>query len=686
MQETVGKVVLDYQFYPGEDLYCDGDVEDRLLELVKNHRPEEFPAIIEKENNWPVLYHLSPLRANIVNWLPMKPGSKVLEIGSGCGAITGALAKNGNQVTCVDLSKKRSLINAYRNKERDNICIMVGNFQDIEPALDTDYDYILLIGVFEYAMAYIGGENPYTEFLNIVKKHLKADGKIVIAIENRLGMKYFAGCREDHLGDYFSGLEDYPAGGVVRTFSRPGLEQICKACGISEYSFYYPYPDYKFMTTLYSDRRLPRVGELTNNLRNFDRDRLLLFDETKAFDSVIREETFPLFSNSYLLLIGKEEEVVYSKFSNDRAEEYILRTDMLQKAENDYEIRKCPLGEKSGAHMDSIAESEALLKARFAGSDLEICPCRREGEELVFPYLEGATLEELLDEALQKGKKEAFCNLLKTYAGLAAYHKEDAVTDYDFIFSNIICPTQGNWKLIDYEWTYSEAVPPEDIIRRALFCYLLGSGRKEKMQKLNLDITMICTMLHAGEWNEDEMRAKEEAFQNRVTKSHRSMSQMRDSIHMEVLPLTDAVLNYQDGQAKERVQIYFDQGSGFSEENSFFVMPKEEEKDSEEKSIAFALPEGCRSFRVDPAMESCVVTIKEIYGGDENGEVPIGNKPGHNGCKAGEKTYVFAHEDPNFTFVVPEKKNSKQIRMVYEIAKVPHKMAEDMCNRKKRLW
>jgi len=157
------------------------------------------------------------------------------------------------------------------------VTIRVGNFQDIEPELDEDFDLICLIGVFEYGISYIGGERPFESFLKILQKHVKRGGRIVIAIENRLGLKYFAGCMEDHLGSYFSGITNYVNGGVVRTFSRPGLERIFADCDIpaEEIHFYYPYPDYKFMTTLYSDKKLPGKGELSNNLRNFDRDRIL---------------------------------------------------------------------------------------------------------------------------------------------------------------------------------------------------------------------------------------------------------------------------------------------------------------------------------------------------------------------------------------------------------------------------
>ena len=235
--EKIGSVTLDYSRYPGQDLYCDGAVEDELLSIVKNLSPIEYGKAIEERKSWPILYHLSEQRENIVDWLPMDASMKVLEVGSGCGAITGALARKAGRVDCVDLSKKRSLINAYRHSDCENVTIHVGNFKDIEPELPNDYDYICLIGVFEYGQSYIGGDTPYEDFLRILQPHLKENGRIVIAIENKYGMKYFAGCKEDHLGTWFSGIENYAAGGGVRTFGRNGLQRIFAACGAEETHF-----------------------------------------------------------------------------------------------------------------------------------------------------------------------------------------------------------------------------------------------------------------------------------------------------------------------------------------------------------------------------------------------------------------------------------------------------------------
>ena len=108
MTEQIGKITLDYTYYPGEDLYCDGAIEQEILKIAKDCSTLEFPKIIEEKKSWPILYHLSDLRENIVDWLPMDKTMKVLEVGSGCGAITGALSRKAGEVTCIDLSKQRS--------------------------------------------------------------------------------------------------------------------------------------------------------------------------------------------------------------------------------------------------------------------------------------------------------------------------------------------------------------------------------------------------------------------------------------------------------------------------------------------------------------------------------------------------------------------------------------------------
>ena len=224
-------MILDDRFYPGKDLYSDGAVEDELLEIAEKYPEEELNRVIAERKSWPVLYHFSHVRENILSWLPFTGEESVLEIGSGCGAVTGALCARAKKVTCIELSRKRSMINAKRHKNCENLTILLGNFQEIEKNLKEQYDYITLIGVFEYGENYIDSDSPFVDFLKTVAAHLKPGGKIVLAIENRFGLKYWAGCTEDHFGTLFEGLEGYPVTSGVKTFTKKELSAILEKAG-----------------------------------------------------------------------------------------------------------------------------------------------------------------------------------------------------------------------------------------------------------------------------------------------------------------------------------------------------------------------------------------------------------------------------------------------------------------------
>lgn len=301
MVEYVGKVELNLENYKGVDLYSDGIVEDEILEIVKKYDKDDFDKVIKERCKWPIYYHLSEIRGNCVEWLDISKDMDVLEIGSGCGAITGTLAKKAKSVTCIELSKKRSLINAERNKDLDNIQIVLGNFKDIK--LDKKFDIVTLIGVLEYSESYIGGINSYEKMIKASMEYLKPNGKLIIAIENKFGLKYWAGCKEDHIGKYYESIEGYKETTGVKTFTKIELEKMFKNMGIEKYEFYYPYPDYKFPLAIYSDEFLPEKGSLNSNLKNFDDDRLMTFNESRVYDTIIENGLFPLYSNSFIITI-----------------------------------------------------------------------------------------------------------------------------------------------------------------------------------------------------------------------------------------------------------------------------------------------------------------------------------------------------------------------------------------------
>ncbi|MBQ8822899.1 MAG: class I SAM-dependent methyltransferase [Lachnospiraceae bacterium] len=687
MTETIGKITLDLSKYPGEDFYCDGTVEDELLQIARDYSPVEYGRIIEEKKSWPILYHLSPLRENIVDFIPFTKEDKVLEVGSGCGAITGVFSRKAGSVTCVDLSKKRSMINAYRHTDCENVTIHVGNFKDIEPTLPTDFNYICLIGVFEYGQAYIGGETPYEDFLKILLRHLAPGGRIVIAIENRLGMKYFAGCKEDHLGDYFSGIEGYPNGGGVRTFSRPALEQIFANCGVENAAFYYPYPDYKFMTTVYSDGYLPGQGELCNNFRNFDRDRMLLFDEKNAFDGVVKDGLFSVFANSYVAVIGGELPVMYTKYSNDRAPQYQIKTVICKDEAGNLQVRKYSLTEEAREHVRSMKLAYENLCKRYENSVLAINKCQvvETAEELyaAFEFVSGRPLSELMDACVEKRDYEGFYALFEEYMERVGYNEEYPVADYDLIFANIL--VDGNtWTLIDYEWTFGKAVSTRELAFRAIYCYILEDEKRNA-----IDLGRVLDTLHISEKEAEEYRAQEADFQKFVTGKRLSMGEIRNLLGGEVYTPEKWIEPHKEATKAARVQIYQDTGSGYKEEESVYV-PDAYVNDTLVE-FEFHVSGNVQMLRVDPSFSSCMCKILEMTFNEQpvplekrgilitNGKVLKGDKS----CPS----VVFPTMDPNINIAVaklnPEKDNIFRVKM--EVVSLPLAMAEDMARAVKKL-
>ena len=302
MKEKIGGALLNYEFYKGEDQYSDGDIEDDILQLLQQNN--NVLDILKQDDRWPVLYHLSPVRQNIIEWYDMDENSEVLEIGAGCGAITGALCRKVRHVTCNDLSKRRSLINATRNRAYSNLEIIVGNFNDIE--LSKRFDYITLIGVLEYARYYTDSNNPFVDFLKKINGYLKDDGKLLIAIENKYGLKYWAGAKEDHTGIMYDGLEGYVnTSSKAETFSKKKLESIIRAAGYSNIEFYYPMPDYKFPTQIFSDYNLPKDEDVNFERVSYDNSRVYSFDENLVYRGLINEGMFGFFANSFFVEVSK---------------------------------------------------------------------------------------------------------------------------------------------------------------------------------------------------------------------------------------------------------------------------------------------------------------------------------------------------------------------------------------------
>ncbi len=668
--EKIGKVNLDLSYYPGSDGYSEGEAEDLILEAVKNEPQEKYNDVIAHMGTWNGLYHLSDIRGNIVDFIPIQKDHKVLEIGAGCGAVTQTLVKKASKVTVVELSLKRSMINAYRNKDQDNLEILVGNLEDIEPHLTEKYDYIFLIGVLEYAGSYITKyeEDPYLSMLELLMPHLDQGGEIAVAIENKFGLKYFAGSREDHTGGFFDGIEGYPGVDNVKTFSKNGLMELAKKAGLRT-EFYYPYPDYKLPSVIFSDERLPHPGEFKGGIRNFDMDRFVSFDEAKVFDEAAREEIFPLVSNSFLVMMSIEDRiesfnvkhVLYSKHSDERAPKYQIRTDILKDGYHRKYLVKYPKTQAAVSHLLRMYDNSVKLSMALKDSAIKVNRARLmtdwDGgfEGIQFEFLEGKTLDVIIADLMASDRVDQALNIIRQFAGFV---RAKHLQDLDLIFSNILITADGTWNITDYEWM-SEDCDPEFVIYRAIR-YFLDEHEvpvpKEKLYEA------------AGLDQADDARfdEKEMSLQTDIAGDHVSLDKMYSIFGKGYVTLEQTMKANEGFMRPAKVKLYADMGEGFKEGE----MPSYDGSitDDMRVSLDVPVPEGTKTLRFDPQDDYCILRLLDatVSEGLTNGRV-CGN------------TVVFDNKDPQLVFKLPA--GLKSFHIEYKIQRIAEEVYEDILQR-----
>ena len=576
---------LNLDYYTAKDHYSDGDIEETLLKMAQEGK--SFEDLPEDEVSFPMVYHFSGLRENILSWYPLKKTDSVLEIGAGCGAITGMLCRKAGHVTSVELSKRRADINFARNKEKENLTIMVGNLNDM--TFPEKFDYVVVNGVLEYAMSFTEGKTPYETFLQRMGAYLKPEGRLLIAIENRLGLKYFAGAPEDHTDLHFFGINGYPGNQSVRTFSKNELGELLENSGFPFLRFYYPYPDYKFPTEIFTDESL-YTNSYGRSYPVYTDKTADLFAESEGVKAFEKEKILDSFVNSFLVEAGRTEnrdpeEILYVKLNQERKEKFRLLTRIVR--ENG-EVR----AEKEAMVPQAEEFVEKLEKTgtESTGSDkYKNLPCRAENGKISYPLLTGKTLHQEIAELAQKEDLEEIKALLKKF--YQEFFGARQVVDYrtgefrevfgdhpgredyecvcpanvDLICSNIFMGENGN-QIIDYEWMFDFPVPVNFIMWRLI-------------HELYTHISELPQLCH-----EDEMMAE---FEIGYTDYEIFMKWTMHFVYEYVgcdtmmpfeqkrmpVSVTD-IINREKEKHQMHSKVYYDLGGGFCEEHTLHVEGK----------------------------------------------------------------------------------------------------------------
>lgn len=646
---------LNLVYYNGQDSYSDGDIEEKMLKMAKDKVSIENLNL--KDLEFPIIYHFSHIRENILNWYPFDNKSSVLEIGSGCGAITGLLCERTKNVVSVELSKRRALINYYRHENFNNLEIIVGNFNDIK--FTKKFDYIILNGVFEYAINFTDSNNPYVDFLKDISSYLDETGKILISIENRLGLKYFSGASEDHTGNFFLGLNDYDNNNNVRTFSKSELINILNDSGLSNYKFYYPYPDYKFPNEIYTEEAF-RKNEYGKPYYSLNSKRLVLFNEYRVIKSLANEGVLDHFSNSFFIEASKFNNsfsnIIYAKINSDRKDEYRIAT-IISNEDNLKKVIKKPLDAKATNHIYNMY----LNTKRFSGENFTALygDYNDKSKEITYPYLQEDTLNTLIKVYIEAGNKSKIIENMELVFD-TFFHNNEVRNDYcndrfkeifgtKQIFINLPCVKLPNidlicdniyykddkFTVIDCEWIFDIYIPNQFIMWRTI--NELYSKNPDLSRLINKD-----TMLSTFDINNELSNVFRE-WAIYFAETYVLSNSLECAAKKDVFISMDDIYDKLEQESYLTSKIYYSQGDGFSEDNVLF---SKSELNNNKFNLEFSF-DGLKNIdqlRWDPIeSKPCICQIKKIESDIDLKLEPI------NAFKCYDKGDVFLTMDPMYS-------------------------------------
>ncbi len=422
------------------------------------------------------------LNKNILNWYPFKENSFILEIK---GDVDSLEIDQFPQLSKVKVETIDNISQIQENKK---------------------FDYIVMIGCIGRIKEITGENLKLDQTIKMLEKYLKPDGRFLIAVDNKFGLKYFSGAKEEILNRKFESLIGYnnePE--KIETFTKSRLERKLKEIGYNT-SFYYPLPDYRVPNVIFSDRQLPSYTDVDKYSPYTKEEASTIFNEIDVFREILKTDKnmFTFFTNSFLVEATKstcDTEFKYISFNNLRKEKYQLIT----KIADEY-VEKQVISEVANEHYENIKKNIKYLEDNEIGQVDFI-----ENNLVKSKYIDQKYLmNNILAESLEKGDRKKFDELLEKYIEIISKNSYKE-TDYsktvfakynieiedksiiedlhflknglwDMTFKNCFIVDEDKFLFFDQEWNKPE-LPYEYILYRSIF-YTISLRRFLKIEDL----------------------------------------------------------------------------------------------------------------------------------------------------------------------------------------------------------
>lgn len=450
------------------------------------------------------LYKNSNLRKNVLHWYPIKEDSTILQIGTDSPKIVEELCDKAKKVTLIlnNESQKQDILNEISRK---NLEIKVISNLEIKGNKE-QYDYVTLIGSLEIYQDIIENKayKRLKKLLEIAKQKCKENGKILLALDNKYGMKFWTTmyAQKNILCNQKFAL------------SKTMINELLEKTGLTNYKYYYMLPDYKIANVIFTDKYMPNIESISRNF-TYGEEEFLNFNQTEAYGEILKEniDLFKFYANSYFIEIGKgnleENNIKFVSYTNIRKEQYRIQTTIYENR-----VEKTCINEDAREHINNMKRNIDIMN----NIGLKTLDSYKE-DKIISKYIENAkSYDKVLLEYLENEENDKFFEMIETYKkdllrklgevkleeiknnNIFEKYKIECKDDFlnefhfvknglwDLIFQNIFY-INNELYFYDQEW-YDENVPIEYIIYRSIAYFANAHAfipTQELYKKLNIN-------------------------------------------------------------------------------------------------------------------------------------------------------------------------------------------------------
>lgn len=259
------------------------------------------------------------------------------------------------------------------------------------------YGYVICIACLEKT------DEPVDKLI-LLNRIMKADGHLLLGMNNRLGIRYFCGDTDPYTGHAYDGIEGYygcpDVATAGRCYDKAEIVRMLDDAGWKQTRFYSVFPGLGDASFIFADGFIPNEDLSNRVFPTYNDPGSVLIKEGSLYTDLIEEGLFHGMANAFLVectIDGETSDVLQVTSSLDRDREDALYT--VIRSDDTVEKRAVwPEGRDKLVRMLGYAED---LKAH----GIRMVDARPDGSVYVMPFIKDRVAQVYLKELLHRDKE-----------------------------------------------------------------------------------------------------------------------------------------------------------------------------------------------------------------------------------------------------------------------------------------